>query len=282
MSVTFEAKLPQDIPDSLAAYELAPIRVSAKSLSATARSLGFTGVGGEVTTAQDRMFLSEGRLILELNRKSGSIVFFHRDKYGMMPEKPFELADEKAEDIGRSFLKTSAVVPVGEISFRRVTHMQSTVADIKSKQLIAETMDAGVVFTRTIDGIPVEGPGGIAMVNIDHAGDVIGLRSTWRPLARKLDLVKLQPPDFAMEAMQKLGDQLVGEVTVTKAGFGYFEQGPMDAQKVIEPVYAFFYVQRSEEVARKSVLVLPASVKPFARLDAGKRFPVKPQRPRRK
>lgn len=56
----------------------------------------------------------------------------------------------------------------------------------------------------------------------------------------------------------------------------------MNTQMVIEPVWSFAYVQRSEEVARKSVFVHPAAFKPVTGLEGGRHFPIEPLRPRRR
>ena len=46
---------------------------------------------------------------------------------------------------------------------------------------IERLIDAGVIYRRRVDDIPVDGPGGYVMVNIDPGGEVIGLRSVLAP-----------------------------------------------------------------------------------------------------
>jgi len=61
-------------------------------------------------------------------------------------------------------------------------------------------------------------------------------------------------------------------VTVTAANFGYFEQHEMDRQTYLEPAYVFIYVVQDGEVAHKSVEVIAAGDKTFAKLKGKKRF----------
>ena len=79
-------------------------------------------------------------------------------------------------------------------------------------------------------------------------------------------------------AFEKDAAKWMGDVTVVKAEFGYFEQGDLDPQSVIEPAYALIYVIRAGEVARKGIYVAPAGEKTFAPLMGKKRFPAKETR----
>ena len=63
--------------------------------------------------------------------------------------------------------------------------------------------------------------------------------------------------------MEAVAGRMHGDVTVTKATFGYFEQGVMDRQEYLQPAYALVYVVRNEEVMHKSAMVVPASEKLF-------------------
>jgi hypothetical protein len=282
MTVKFAAKLSGEVPKTVTVYRLASVKVSATSLADTARALGLQGEGGDLVTGTESVALCEGRYRLEIHRRSGALTYHHQDKYGVLGEKPFELSDKQAEKLARAFLGKSELVPIANAAFRRVTHLQSAFADVKTGKVQTQVMDAGVVYTRLIDDVPVVGPGGIAMVSIDPAGEVVGLRRIWRELGEKVGSTTVLPPQAAMEAMEKFGNSLKDGVTVIKAEFGYFEQGPLESQRVIEPSYAFVYVQQSAEVARKSAFVIPAGAKAFARLLGEKRFPTALQKERSK
>ena len=134
-------------------------------------------------------------------------------------------------------------------------------------------LDAGVVFGRSIEGVPVDGPGGFAMINVDGEGEVAGFRSVWRPTAERAEEVKILDAGRAHEAMEGIAKQVRGDVTVTKASFGYFELGIHDRQRFLQPAYIMVYVVQDGEVAYKSAEVVAASESVFEPFQVEKRFP---------
>jgi hypothetical protein len=110
------------------------------------------------------------------------------------------------------------------------------------------------------------------MINVDPEGEVVGLRSVWRPTLQREGKVKIIPVSQAVEAFEKLVSGVKGELTVTTANFGYFEQGEVDRQTYLEPAYVFIYVVQNGEVAHKSIEVIAAGHQTFARLKGKKRF----------
>jgi hypothetical protein len=273
MAVKFEAKLPRNIPASAAVYQLPPVRIGAGTLRATAKSLGLADDDADVVTSTDLMAYNQGRHRVEIHRASGALAFYHRDKYGREPEKPFDLPDRRAAALSRAFLQKSKIVPLAAARLDGVTHLHSAVADVETRRVREHITDAGVVYRRTIDELLVEGPGGFATVTLDPEGEVIALRSVWRPLGKRAGKVKLKRPEEAIGELEKHVANLQGDVTVTKATLGYFELGPLDRQRVIQPVYAFVYVVRHDEVAMKSAFVAHAGDKSFGPLIGKKRFP---------
>ena len=272
MSLTFEAKLPTKVPDSVAAYQALPVKAAAAALRAQAKAFGLEGAGGDFTTRTDLVTYMEGRHRLDVYRASGAIAFWHRDRLGREPKEEFKLSDKQASTIASKFLSRSKVTPLASAQLAKVTHMHSAVANMESKRVRERLIDAGVVYRRLIDKLPVEGPGGFAMVTVDPGGDVIALRSIWRPLGKRLGTVKIKSLDEAIGGLEKHVGRLRGDVTVTKASFGYFELGAFDRQRALEPAYAFVYVVRNEEIAMKSAFVVHAGAKTFGRLEGKKRF----------
>ncbi len=281
MAVKFEAKLPREVPASAAAYATRPVKPTPATLRATGKSLGLAGAEGDVITSTDLLAYNEGRHRLEIHLASGAVAFYHRDKYGREPKKAFELSDRRADAIARKFLDRSKIADRSSAQLARVTHMHSAVADVESQRVRETMIDAGVVYRRKIDDLLVEGPGGFAMVTVDPTEEVIGFRCVWRQLGRRLGTVKLKQPEEAMRAVERLAAKLPGDIVVTKAALGYFELGPLDRQRAIEPAYSFVYVLRSEEVAVKSAFVMHAGEKRFGQLMGKKRFPAADQKTRK-
>lgn len=280
MPLNFEAKLPGNVPASAAVYRLAPVGAGVPALRATAKALGLRGTGGDVVQTEDFFGYTEGRHRLELHRASGAVVFQHRDKYGREPKEDFKIADRRADSLARAYLKKTKFVPVDLAELERVTHLRGASGELESREVHERVLDAGVVYRRTLDDLTFEGPGGFVMVNLDPDGEVIGLRKVWRPVAKREARVRLKKPDEAMAAFERHVEKVRGEVTVIKAGLGYFELGPQERQQLIEPAYSFVYVVRYEEIAFKSALVVHAGHKTFGRLIGKKTFTTPQQRRR--
>jgi len=281
MTIQFEAKLPRKLPEALNVYALDKPKVSNASLVELARKLGLTGEGKDFISSSDSLGYMEGRWALEVNRVSGAVSYTHLDRYGIETDKAFDLPDRRAGDIARRFLDQAALFPRGTMQLRSVTHMHGAHADLKDRKVTEKLLDAGVIYGRMVDDQPVDGPGGFSMVHIDPAAEVIGLRSVWRPLGKRLGKVKIMPPDEAMDGLRKRAEKFRGDTTVVKASFGYFELGPIDSQTSIEPVYAFVYIVRDGEVAMKSAYVAHAGDKTFGTLLVKRRFDRGAQKARR-
>jgi hypothetical protein len=282
MAVMYQAKLPERVPDSVNVYRLAAPKISNAALTQLAKRCGLTGKTKEFLTTPDSLTYSEGRYTLEVRRDSGALIMQHADKYTTDDGRPFELSDRRCAAIARRFVERAKLFPMRSAQLLRVTHLRAAEASRAERKITERVLDAGVVYGRVVDGLPVIGSGGMAMVNIGPGGDVVGLRNVWRPLGRRTGRVRIRPPRDAVDAFEKIAAGFKGETTVVKAQFGYFELGPLDRQRVLEPVYALVYVVRYGEVAHKSAFVMHAGNKAFGDLMGKKRFAKAPQRTRPK
>jgi hypothetical protein len=280
MNIKYEAKLPNEVPSLISVYKLAPPRSTRSHLTAISRRFGLTGKRREFITSEDWNSYNEGRFRVSVHRNSGALRYINLDKYGIETEKEFKLSKKDSDQIAQKFLRSAKMLPEKQSSLLKITHLRSGSADIKSNDQTERLLDAGVIYRRLVDDIPVDGPGGYAMVNIDPEGEVVGLRSVWRETAGREAKVKIVPPAKAQEYFEKSLSNLIGEVTVTTANFGYFEQNEMDRQKYLEPAYIFIYVVQNGDISHKSVEVIPAGQQTFAQLKGKKRFGRGEQKPR--
>ncbi len=236
--------------------------------------MGLTGRPTETCFSDDWTTHQEGLFSLSIHSASGGITGRHRERYGQPVTETFEIDDAKATDIARGFLEKSQLVELRDSTVRRVTHLQMAGGAPDGKERTeAAVLDAGVVFGRSIEGVPVDGPGGFAMINVDGEGEVAGFRSVWRPTAERAEEVKILDAGRANEAMEGIAKQVRGDVTVTKASFGYFELGIHDRQRFLQPAYIMVYVVQDGEVAYKSAEVVAASDSVFEPFQVEKRFP---------
>ena len=277
MSLEFREQLPERVPDSLVVYRLAEPAAfpeSAKQLAGLASNMGLTGRPTETCFSDEWTTHQEGLYSLSIHSVSGGITGRHRERYGQPVTETFEIDDAKATDIARGFLEKSQLVELRDSTVRRVTHLQMAGGGPDGKERTeAVVLDAGVVFGRSIEGVPVDGPGGFAMINVDGEGEVAGFRSVWRPTAERAEEVKILDAGRAREAMEGVAKQVRGDVTVTKASFGYFELGIHDRQRFLQPAYIMVYVVQDGEVAYKSAEVVAASDSVFEPFQVEKRFP---------
>ena len=283
MALEFREQLPDGVPDSVIVYRLeepAPFPDSAKRLSELAGQMGLTGKPTETCISDDWTTHQEGLFSLSIHSESGGITGRHRERYGQPVTESFDVDDEKATDIARGFLERSQLVPLRDSTVRRVTHLRMAGGASDSEERTETVIDAGVVFGRTLEGIPVDGPGGLAMINVDGEGEVSGFRSIWRPIAEKAEEVRVLDAGRAREAMERIAKGVRGDTTVVKATFGYFELGILDRQRYLQPAYMMVYVVQDEEVAYKAAEVVAAAEQTFEAFQGEKRFPVgrQPQR----
>jgi hypothetical protein len=282
MAITYEVKVPERVPNSVTVYRMAAPKVSNAALTQLAKRCGLTGKAREFAATPTSLAYREGRYTLEVRRESGAVTMRHLDSYEEDPTKAFDLSDGRCAGIARRFLERAKLFPLRSAKLLRVTHLHAAEASREERKIDQRVVDAGVVYGRVVDGLDVIGPGGITMVNIGPDADVIGLRSVWRPLGPKVRKVRIRPAREAIEAFERLASTFKGDTTVVKAQFGYFELGPLDRQRVLEPVYALVYVVRYGEFAHKSAFVMHAGSKAHGQIIGKKRFAQGLQRTRPK
>lgn len=282
MTIEYASRLPRTVPGKARVYALAAPRTGARQLQLLADALGLRGMAAEVTTSAVAVGTQIGRWSLAMHKASGALRAMHLDRYGLDDARPFELSDRQAQRVAEKFVAALDLLPKAQAKVVAVTHLRQGGGGPKGGERADERiLDAGVVYGRTIDELPVIGPGGMAMVNVAADGQVVGARRVWRGLGRGVATVKLRPAEWAIEAFEAAVGKMHGDVKVLKSQLGYLEFGELDRQTVIEPVYAFVYAVTHGEVASKHVHVLHAGDKAHGRLMGARRF-VAAKQPARK
>lgn len=280
MKIEYAVKLPRSVPSKARVYALAAPRATTKQLLSLADALGQRSAGAETSRSASHVGAMVGRWSLALHRASGALRLMETDRYGRdgLPEDtPFELSDRKATRVAQKFASALKLLPAGEAKVLAVTHLRQAGAELKGERsgerLAERWLDAGVVFGRSIDELPVIGPGGMAMVNVAGDGAVVGARRIWRGLGRGVATVRLQPAEWALRNFEAaVRERFLGGIRVVKAQLGYLEFGELDWQALIEPVYAFAFVAQHADVASKHVHVMHAGDKAHGKLMGARRF----------
>lgn len=276
MALKFQQELPREVPSSLPVYQLQKPNATRAQLAEIAKLIAPSENGEqEFTDAGNWLAYRDGLHEFEVNKRSGALGFRHLEKYGVELEAPFELRDQEAVRIATGLAEKARLVPMKEARMERVTHLHGAIARMDDGgQPEEKILDAGVLFRRTINDVSVTGPGGALMVHIGPEREIVGARRIWRALGKQAAKVKIRPPEYAIERFERLAGEVEGDVVVTKAEFGYFEQGPLDGQTTLQPAYAFVYEVQGE-FAYKSAEAFPAGEKSFGTLKGKKRFPSK-------
>ncbi|MGR0221539.1 hypothetical protein [Agromyces sp. ZXT2-6] len=212
---------------------------------------------------QDWLIAGDQRVRVAMNARSGGIRYSLR---ALADEQGQNITSSvgRLEEIARDFLVRLGR-PAGPTTMERVTHLHAQTSSPVGQLSEVATLDAGLIFRRTIDGIPAIGPGGRAMVRIGTDDVVVGGREVWRPIVRSGPPVDLVRPDTAVDMLQRRLEArgLDGEARVRSALFGYEERGIGERQQRLEPSYAFlieFYGDNVDYRTAEVISALPALV----------------------
>jgi hypothetical protein len=176
------------------------------------------------------------------------------------PGTKVSTSESRLEEIARGFLDQLGQ-PTDPIVLERITYLRNQTTDAKGYVKSTETLDAGLIFTRTVEELPVIGPGGMVMVNIGTDETVVAGREVWRPILRGSAEVNLRSPDEAVSLLERRLKKSIrdGELHVRKARLGYAELGIEQKQKHLEPCYAFVIETAGDLVDSKKIEVIPAA-----------------------
>jgi hypothetical protein len=240
----------------------------------------------EISKDQNALTYKEGPFVVTLRKRSGAVRYYDSNRWQMDDGKSnVRMSDAQAVNIAKAFLRSTKLVPLRDCKLLKVSRL--CVGSMRSGDRRAEerVIDAGVVFQRTIGGIPVEGPGGKVMVYMDAKGDVTGCDKIWRDierLHRSVPTNQLRAPKVAEDDVTKYWKKTYfSRVDVVETRFGYFELGPGDAQRYIQPAYVMplKLVSGQGQISMDSLHVTLASSRPVGRImPARKRLVPEPLR----
>lgn len=194
-----------------------------------------------------------------INELSGGIQYRLRP-LADEPGTEVRTSESRLEEIARGFLDRLSR-PTDPMVLERITYLRQQTTDARGYVTATEVLDAGLIFTRTLEELPIIGPGGMVMVNIGTDETVVAGREVWRPVLRSSAKVRLRSPEEAVSLLERRLKKSIGggELHVRKARLGYAELGIEQQQKHLEPCYAFVIETSGEFVDTKKVEVIPAA-----------------------
>lgn len=212
---------------------------------------------------------SEGPYDLMIHRASGAFRFIDRTRWQVDDGSNLRLSDEEAIKIARNHLGQYKLPPE-ESRVLKVSHLHVATAGPEGKGGDHRIIDAGVIFQRTIKGVPVDGPGGKIIVYLDHEGKMTGIDKIWRPLGPVYREVKeLHPPQHAVDEATRLWKrQRVLKAEVREVRLAYYEMGWDENQRFIQPAYIVMSTLTGpdERVKVNTVHVTPAALNHVGRI----------------
>jgi hypothetical protein len=275
----FVKALPRQAPSELMVYSTERARAGRDTVLEMTRKLRLPDIPHrpEFRYVDNWTIGRHGAYTIALNRRSGAMRFRDEVRHGRELDVPFRIAEPRAIDISREFVEKTELLkqPARDLKVGKIAYLRTQGASTNGEVAPEQILDAGVIFTREIDGIPVAGFGGYMMVNVAPDESVVATVKIWRHRDTALGMVKVLEPDYGVEALQKRlsARGLEGSVKVLKADFCYFEAGDDKTQRFLEPTYAFVFETRVGEFLYKSIEVIPATRQPRQRWIFRKRFP---------
>jgi hypothetical protein len=170
---------------------------------------------------------------------------------------------ERLEELAREFLSRLGR-PAEPLGLERISHLRAQTGTPTGEVSEVATLDAGLIFRRTVDGLPVMGPGGYVMVRIGADEKVVGGREVWRPTTERGPTFDLRSPENAIDLLRGRLDShgIEGEARVRKAFFGYEERGIDEVQSRLEPAYAFVVEVAGEDLVDYKTVVVISALQP--------------------
>lgn len=266
LRLEFTNNLPAAVPSKLKIFSLEKARADESLLVNVLSRLGLVGGfsgfrwrnnGGWTTTESKDARVS-------INQRSGAVRFWTRLNDRGLLKTPFSIDEPHLAFIARSFLKKTGLVdtPVEQLKVPKIAYLRMQTGSVKGKVTTPKILDAGVIFGREIDGVPVSGPGGYVMINVAPDESVGAGTKVWRRLGATLGMANVLKPAYAInELSRRLRlENIDRPVRVLKAEFCYFERGENDEQNYLEPAYAFIYEYETKmnRFPYKSAMVIPA------------------------
>ncbi|MBN1479196.1 hypothetical protein EH223_16005 [candidate division KSB1 bacterium] len=269
-------------------YRLQIPKINEKSIVEEAKRLNLTGniKTAEVLKNPKELSYTEGPYVVTLYQKSGALRFYDSTRWQMDDgTSHVTMSDDDAVEIAEKFIKKTQLVPMAECKLFKVTHLHVGVQERDSNKAEERIIDTGVIFQRTLDKTPVEGPGGKVIVYIDSQGDVTGCDRIWRDLSvvyRKVPSNQLRPTRYAelnLAGYWRRAD--VKRIDVKETRFGYFEAGRSESQRYLQPTFIMpiTLMSADERIVMKSVHVVPAAQRPVGSIMP--RLKVVPEEPPR-
>jgi hypothetical protein len=214
--------------------------------------------------------LRKGQKCLFEAKASGAIEYKDLSTFQIDLGKSVGFSDAEAVDIAKKNIRQLDLIPLNESRLMKVKHLTKGSSNLTNGEVISRIVNVSVIFQRMVDKIPVVGPGGKLAVVLDANGAMCAVHRVWRDIASEESReMKLRPATFARDSLTDRFEKFNMTVEVTKEEFGYWEMGPYDSQKYLQPVFALQFDNMGPlgSTKRKGLHVVPAAKNPMPGLE---------------
>lgn len=256
------------LPEKTLILRLRPPPEARQAALAVAPRFGLarTPEAGNLRQEGRTIIYNEGELTLTTYQASGALRFHDLGRWQVddgVSNVDFDEAE--AEQVARRLIEKLDMAPRDEIRLMRSSKLSVGLMELTTRNSETRAIDMAAIFQRTINDVPVLGPGGKVIVYLDHSREMTGVDRIWRDTdSVEREVARLQSMDFIREQMDRhTRDLHTAHVEVGKIEFGYYELGYDDEQTVLQPAYVVPYSIRSPSgkgFRSFSEHVLPAAV----------------------
>lgn len=251
-----QATFPNEKPRTVEIFSLKEIKVSNRSISDLQQRFGFKTSETKIQESPSHFWAQDGDWYFEVSKFSGQELVANLDKYRkQLREIRWTLKDETLKTIAKEYIAKRAAVNMKEVSEEpEIRYTTASVGETKDTIILEEDIiEADIIFTRKLNGIPVIGPGSKLVVTISADGSVSGFYKIWR----EIDLDKKTVRVTTISSVDAI-EQLIKKTTKFKeskdvsrirldiAAFGYWASPRHWSQKTLLPAHNFVYSVRDE------------------------------------
>lgn len=245
-------------------YALAPSGATAKTLPVFARSFGLESRRAVLAQDPVKFTYTAGQHVLTLFKASGALRYQDQTRWQIDDGKSnLEITDAEATKLALSHIRKHELASTKECTLLKVSRLTVGDGNVDAKAGTERIVDVGVAFQRTIDGVPVDGPGGKLIVYLNQERELTGFDRIWRQTkAVQAPVPELRSPKLAeADLLRYWRRHNSARIDVYDMRFGYFERGYEESQRVLQPAYIMLLslVSTDERISMKTAHVFPAA-----------------------
>jgi hypothetical protein len=281
VNINYKVQLTDSVPNQLPSFSLRRPRVNQKAIKDSVKKMKFKLPIATITIKPEFRYVDNWTIYKHYqytyakNRKSGGVRFRDEIRHGKEADKSLKINKPKLDTIAREYINKTKFLkePVDQLSLVKITYLKEQGASIDGTKTEEIVLDAGVIYQKQIENLPVIGGGGYTMINIAHDETVVAGEKVWRDTVKAVPKQKIITPDEAKKELEKrLKRQKIINADVVKADFGYFEADVDYYQRYIDPSYGFIFESKVGEITYSAAEIIPAVKNPKQKIQLLTRY----------